>query len=160
MLIPAYIIASIFFAAGVVGSFVPVLPGSPLIWLGMLVFGFMTGFEKMGWIFLLLQGLLAAAVMAVDYLATALGSRFFGASKAAVFGALAGLFVGIFFFPLGLLLGPFAGAILFELIFTRNPDTALRSGLGAVIGFWSGALIKLVLETGMIIWFFVVVLKN
>ncbi len=158
MVIAAFITASLFFAAGIVGTFAPVLPGSPLIWLGMLIFGFMTGFEKLNWVFFLLQGLLAASVLGVDYLATALGSRYFGASKAAVFGALLGLIVGLFFFPIGLLVGPFAGAVLCELIFTRNPDTALRSGLGAVIGFWSGVVVKLILEIGMIVWFFIKVL--
>lgn len=158
MIIAAFIVASLFFAAGIVGTFAPVLPGSPLIWLGMLIFGFMTGFEKLNWVFFLLQGLLAAAVMGIDYLATALGSRYFGASKAAVFGALLGLVVGLFFFPIGLLVGPFAGAVLLELIFTRESNTALRSGLGAVIGFWSGIILKLILETGMIVWFFIEVL--
>ncbi len=155
MEIAAYIAASILFAAGIVGTFAPVLPGAPLIWAGMLVFGLMTGFEKLDWLFFLLQGLLAVAVMGIDYLATALGSRYFGASKAAVFGAVVGLFAGLFFLPLGLLIGPFAGAVLFELIFTRDSKTALRSGLGAVIGFWSGAVFKIILEVGMISWFFI-----
>lgn len=157
--IAAFITASLLFATGIVGTFAPVLPGAPIIWLGMLAFGAMTGFEKLNWLFFLLQGLLAAAVMGVDYLATALGSRYFGASKAAVFGAVIGLVAGIvFFFPLGLLIGPFAGAVLFELIFTQKPEAALRSGLGAVIGFWSGAVLKLILEAGMIAWFFIEVL--
>jgi uncharacterized protein YqgC (DUF456 family) len=158
MVIAAFVIASLFFAVGIVGTFAPVLPGAPLIWLGMLIFGIMTGFEKLGWLFYLLQGLLAVAVLGVDYLATALGSRYFGASKAAALGALLGLVVGLFFFPIGLLVGPFAGAVLFELILTRQPENALRSGLGAVIGFWSGAVIKLILEIGMIVWFFIEVL--
>lgn len=158
MEIAAYIAASILFAAGIVGTFAPVLPGAPLIWAGMLVFGLMTGFEKLNWLFFLLQGVLAIAVMGVDYLATALGSRYFGASKAAVFGAVIGLIAGLFFLPLGLLIGPFAGAVLLELIFTRKPDTALRSGLGAVIGFWSGFVFKLIMEAGMITWFFIEVL--
>ncbi|HPU01281.1 MAG: DUF456 domain-containing protein [Firmicutes bacterium] len=158
MVIAAFVIASLFFAVGIVGTFAPVLPGAPLIWLGMLIFGIMTGFEKLGWLFYLLQGLLAVAVLGVDYLATALGSRYFGASKAAALGALLGLVVGLFFFPIGLLVGPFAGAVLFELILTRQPENALRSGLGAVIGFWSGAAIKLILEIGMIVWFFIEVL--
>ncbi|MGB4681607.1 MAG: DUF456 domain-containing protein, partial [Dethiobacteria bacterium] len=112
MVIAAFVIASLFFAVGIVGTFAPVLPGAPLIWLGMLIFGIMTGFEKLGWLFYLLQGLLAVAVLGVDYLATALGSRYFGASKAAALGALLGLVVGLFFFPIGLLVGPFAGAVL------------------------------------------------
>ncbi len=154
----AYIIAALFFLAGIVGTFAPVLPGAPLIWLGMLLFGLLTGFKNLSWSFFLLQGLLAVAIMGVDYLATALGSRYFGASKAAVFGALAGLVTGFFFLPIGLLVGPFLGAVLFEYLARRQFDIAIRSGLGAVIGFWSGALFKLVLELGMIIWFLITVL--
>ena len=150
----ALIVASLFFAAGVVGSFAPVLPGAPLIWAGMLIFGFMTGFEKLDWLFFLLQGLLTVAVFSVDYLATALGTRYFGSTKAAALGALCGLIAGVFFFPMGLIIGPFAGAMLFELIATQNPETALRSGVGALLGFWGGAVVKLALETGMITWFF------
>lgn len=154
----AYIIAALFFLAGIVGTFAPVLPGAPLIWLGMLLFGLLTGFKNLSWSFFLLQGILAVAIMGVDYLATALGSRYFGASKAAVFGALAGLVTGFFFLPIGLLVGPFLGAVLFEYLARRQFDIAIRSGLGAVIGFWSGALFKLVLELGMIIWFLITVL--
>ncbi len=154
----AYIIAALFFLAGIVGTFAPVLPGAPLIWLGMLLFGLLTGFKNLSWSFFLLQGLLAVAIMGVDYLATALGSRYFGASKAAVFGALAGLVTGFFFLPIGLLVGPFLGAVLFEYLARRQFDIAIRAGLGAVIGFWSGALFKLVLELGMIIWFLITVL--
>ncbi|NLA12319.1 MAG: DUF456 family protein [Firmicutes bacterium] len=154
----AYIIAALFFLAGIVGTFAPVLPGAPLIWLGMLLFGLLTGFKNLSWSFFLLQGILAVAIMGVDYLATALGSRYFGASKAAVFGALAGLVTGFFFLPIGLLVGPFLGAVLFEYLARRQFDIAIRAGLGAVIGFWSGALFKLVLELGMIIWFLITVL--
>jgi len=158
MTIVAFVITFLFFGAGIVGTFAPVLPGAPLIWSGMLIFGFLAGFEKLPWTFFLLQGLLAVAVMGVDYLATALGSRYFGASKAAVCGAMIGLLAGLFFFPIGLLIGPFAGAVLLELLVTRRFNTAFRSGLGAMIGFWSGIIIKLVLEIGMIGWFLIAVL--
>lgn len=154
----AFIVAFLCFLTGIVGTFAPVLPGAPLIWLGMLLFGLLTGFENLTWKFILLQGLLAVAVMSVDYLATALGSRYFGASKAAVCGALAGLVIGLFFFPIGLLAGPFLGAVLFEYLAKRQFEIALRAGLGALIGFWSGALLKLILELGMIIWFLITVL--
>ncbi len=158
MTVCAYIVAVIFFITGIVGTFAPVLPGAPLIWLGMLLFGLLTGFENLPWSFFLLQGLLAIAVMGIDYLATALGSRYFGASRAAVLGALAGLVAGLFFLPVGLLVGPFLGAMLFEYLAKRQFEGAVRAGLGAVIGFWSGALFKLFLELGMIAWFLITVL--
>ena len=133
------------------------LPGAPLIWLGMLLYALITGFEPFSILFFVLQGVLALAVIGVDYLATALGSKHLGGSKAALWGSMLGLLVGVFFFPIGLLVGPFLGAVLFDLIFTRKPEQAVRAGLGATIGFWLGFPFKLALEVMMIAWFFIVV---
>ena len=158
MEIIALVIASLLLLTGVVGSFAPVLPGAPLIWLGMLLYGLIAGFGSLDVLFFLLQACLALAVIGIDYLAAATGSRYFGASKFAAAGAALGLMIGLFFFPVGLLVGPFLGAVLLELIFSRKADLALRSGLGAVIGFWVGFVFKLALEAVMIAWFFARVL--
>lgn len=151
----AIIIASLLFITGIVGSIVPVLPGAPVIWAGMIIYGIMAGFDNMPWWFFAVQGLLALMIMGVDYLTSALGSRYFGGSKAAFWGAMIGLLGGLFFFPIGLFVGPFAGAVIAELIFARKTDQALKAGLGAFIGFWGGLPVKLVLEAVMITWFFV-----
>ncbi|HOL17742.1 MAG TPA: DUF456 family protein, partial [Bacillota bacterium] len=144
--IAALIVALLLFITGVVGSFVPVLPGAPLIWLGMIIYGAMTGFRGLTWWFFTGQALLALAVMGIDYLASAVGSRYFGGGKAAFYGAMLGLLAGVFIGPVGLLVGPFAGAVIAELIFGRKTDQALRAGLGAFIGFWGGMPVKLLLE--------------
>ena len=149
----AIIVASIFFLTGLVGTLLPVMPGAPVIWLGMLVYGFIAGFENLGTYFFLIQALLALSVMGVDYLFTALGSRYFGGSKAALWGAAGGLLVGLFFFPVGLLIGPFLGAAMADILFRRNADQAVKSGIGASLGFWSALPIKLALEAVMITWF-------
>ncbi len=154
----ALVVASLFFLVGLVGSIVPVLPGAPLIWAGMLIYAFIVGFEDFNWLFFSIQGVLALLVMGVDYMTSALGSRYFGGTKAATWGSMLGLFIGIFFFPIGLLIGPFLGAMLLELIFTRKFDQALRSGLGATIGFLGGLPVKLIIEIFMIIWFFIRIL--
>lgn len=153
----AVVVASLFFITGVVGSIAPVLPGVPLIWLGMIIYGVMVGFAGLAWWFFAAQGLLALLVMGVDYLASALGSRYFGGTKAAFYGAMIGLLGGLLFFPIGLLIGPFAGAVIAELIFSRKTDQALKAGLGAFIGFWGGLPVKLILEGAMITWFFVTI---
>ena len=158
MQILALVIASLLFLFGIVGSLVPVVPGAPLIWLGMLIYGLMTGFEELTLVFFIIQGALALAVMGVDYIASGLGSRYFGGTRAAFWGAAAGLLVGLFFFPIGLLVGPFAGAVVAELIFSRRADRAVLSGVGASVGFWGGLPIKLLLEAGMIAWFFIRIL--
>jgi hypothetical protein len=151
----ALVVASLFFIVGLVGTLLPVMPGAPVIWLGMLIYGFIAGFENLGLYFLLAQAVLAIAVMAVDYLFTALGSRYLGGSKAAFWGAAAGLLVGVFFFPFGLIIGPFLGAAVADLIYRRNTDLAIKSGFGATLGFLGALPIKLAIEAVMITWFIV-----
>lgn len=149
----ALVVASLFFLVGLIGTLLPVMPGAPVIWGGMLVYGFIAGFESLGFYFLAAQALLALTVMGVDYLFTAMGSHYFGGSKAALWGAAGGLLVGLFFFPIGLLIGPFLGAALVDLLFRRRTDLAVKSGIGASLGFLSALPIKLTLEAVMITWF-------
>ncbi len=151
----AIVVASLFFLIGLTGTLLPVMPGAPTIWLGMLIYGFIAGFENLGVTFFVLQALLALSVMGVDYLFTAMGTRYFGGSKAAFWGAAGGLLVGLFFFPIGLLIGPFIGAALLDLLFRHRTDQALKSGVGASLGFWIALPVKLTLEVVMIVWFIV-----
>ncbi len=153
MELAALIVASLFFLIGLLGTLIPVMPGAPIIWLGMLIYGLMAGFETLGFYFFLGQALLALTVMAIDYLLSAMGSRYFGGSKASLWGAAGGLLIGLFFFPVGLLVGPFLGAAITELLFRRNSGQALKSGLGASLGFWLALPIKLATEAVMITWF-------
>ena len=151
----AIIVASLFFLIALVGTLLPILPGAPLIILGMLVYGLIAGFGNLRFSFFLIQVLLALAVIGVDYLFTAMGSRYFGGSKAAPWGAAVGLLIGLFFFPIGLLIGPFLGAALADLLVKRRTDQAIKSGIGASLGFLSALPIKLIIETAMIAWFIV-----
>ncbi len=149
----AVVVAFIFFLAGLFGTLFPGMPGPPLVWLGMLVYGFIAGFENLGAFFLVVQALLTIMVMGVDYLFSALGSKVFGGSRAALWGAALGLLIGLFFFPYGLLLGPFLGAAVAELLVRSKSDQAFRSGIGATLGFWGALPLKLFLEAVMIGWF-------
>lgn len=149
----AIVIASMLFIAGMIGTLVPIIPGAPIVWLGMLTYGLITGFEKHTVLFFVLQGLLAILVMAIDYAFTAMGSHYFGGSKAALFGAAVGLLVGLLFFPFGLLIGPFLGAVIADLIYKKNISAAVKSGMGASLGFWLALPLKLLIEIIMISWF-------
>ncbi len=151
----AVVVAFILFLAGLFGTLFPGMPGPPLVWLGMLVYGFIAGFENLGTFFLVAQALLALMVMGVDYLFSALGSKVFGGSRASLWGAALGLLVGLFFFPYGLLLGPFLGAGVAEMLARSKSDQVFRSGVGATLGFWGALPIKLFLEAIMITWFII-----
>jgi len=150
--------AIIFFLLGIAGTIVPMLPGPPLVWAGMLAYGFIAGFEGLSVTFFLLQGILVLATVGVDYLTTALGTRYFGGSRLAFWGATLGLILGLILFNLpGLLIGTFTGAIAGELLHENNLRQAVSAGVGAVVGFLGGIPFKIFLEIIMIIWFFLTI---
>ncbi len=152
-------LALILFVLGIIGTLLPVMPGPILIWLGMLVYGLLTGFENLPLGFFILQALAALLVMAVDYVATAVGTKKFGGSKVSMWGAVIGLFAGIIVLgPLGIVFGPFLGALVGEMLSGLPPDKAIRSSIGALVGLLGGLFIKLAIEAVMIYWFFRVLL--
>ncbi|EDY85171.1 conserved hypothetical protein [Verrucomicrobiia bacterium DG1235] len=130
---------------GLVGVVIPVIPGAIVMLVGALVFNFLTP----GWLNWWSIGGLAVLMIldrVADFAGTAAGTRMFGGTKWGIFGAVVGGLVGLFFGPLGLILGPVAGAILFELVWAkRHPREAARSGVGAGVGFGLSMLGRLVI---------------
>ena len=152
------ILAIILFGVGILGTFLPILPGAILIWLGMFLYGFLTNFENLSVWFYIIQGLATILVTSVDYIATAVGAKRFSGSKASVWGATLGLFVGVIVMgPLGLIFGPFLGALSGEMLVSHSFDKSIRSSIGAVIGVVGGLFVKLAIEVVMIIWFFITI---
>ncbi len=136
--------------AGVAGSFLPVIPGAPLIVLGALIYSIATDFQPVGaWRLVVLAGLAALAYV-LDYLSGALGTRKLGGSRWAMFGAIAGGLVGLFFGPFGILIGPILGAVGVELIYRKDVRIALKSGTGAVLGVFLGVIAKLSISVMMV----------
>lgn len=152
------IIAVLFFAAGLVGTILPALPGAPLIWLGMLVYGLIAGFEKLSAWFFIGQAMAVVLVFFIDYAANVWGVRRYGGSRPAIWGSLAGIVIGVLLLgPVGLVFGPFIGAVAGDLIAQKPLAAAVRSGVGTIIGMVGGLAFKLLVEAGMIIWFFVAI---
>ncbi len=152
------LIAILFFAAGVAGTVLPALPGVPLIFLGMVIYGLFTGFYNLSLWFFILQAAAVALVFFIDFAANAWGVHRYGGSQAAIWGSIAGLVLGILLLgPLGIILGPFLGAVAGELIDKKPLDRAVRVGFGTLLGLAGGTVLKLVVEAGMIIWFFMLV---
>ncbi|WP_347491090.1 DUF456 domain-containing protein [Desulfoscipio sp. XC116] len=151
----AMILAVLFFIVGLAGSLLPIIPGAVLIWVGMLIYGFLTKFAALNTVFFIGQALAAALVYATDYLAGVYGVKRYGGSRYAVYGSVVGTLVGIIFLgPAGIIFGPFAGAVGGELLNQRPLNNALRSGVGTLLGLLGGAIVKLAIQITMIIWFF------
>lgn len=159
MSIIGMVLAVVFFTVGVIGTVLPALPGAPLIWLGMLIYGFFVKFNNLPWTFFLGQGLAVALVFLIDYLAGIWGVKRYGGSKAAVWGSVLGGLLGVLLLgPFGLIFGPFIGAVAGELYQKSPLDRAFQVGIGTLIGFIGGTVLKLAVEILMIVWFFTTVL--
>lgn len=138
-----YTLAAILIVAGFVGTVLPAIPGVPLVFAGMLLAAWADGFQHVGLWTLIVLGVLTVIAVAVDFLAGLAGAKRLGASKLALFGAAVGTIVGIFFGIPGLLLGPFAGALLGELFAGGTLQRATNVGVGAWIGFLIGSVLKI-----------------
>ncbi|WP_066634585.1 DUF456 domain-containing protein [Desulfolucanica intricata] len=153
------IIASLLFILGLAGTTFPVLPGAILIWLGMLIYGFLEDFVHFTWTFYLFQGLAVIVVFLLDYAAGIWGVKYYGGSRSAIWGSILGAILGIILLgPLGIILGPFLGSIAGELLTCHSLNRAVRAGVGTLIGFLGGTILKLAIEIGMIVWFFMILL--
>ncbi|MCB8816125.1 DUF456 domain-containing protein [Desulfosporosinus shakirovi] len=152
----ALILSIIFFVAGLLGTILPILPGSILIYGGMLLYGFMTKFSTLDANFFLLQALVLVLVFSVDFVASAAGTRRFNGSKQAAWGAIIGTILGLIFFgPLGIVIGPFLGAVVAELLRGIQINQAIRVGFGTLVGILGGTVLKLCAEILMIVYFFI-----
>lgn len=152
------ILGSILILSGLVGSVAPILPGPPLSWLGVLLLHF-TDYADFSNAFLIISAFFMILITVLDYLIPMWGTKKFGGSRAGVIGSTLGLLVGIFVFPpFGIIVGPFAGAFIGELLMNReDTQKALKSATGSFIGFLLGTGLKLVFG-GIMAFYFVAAL--
>jgi len=137
-------IAALFMLLGIVGSMLPILPGPLTSWAGLLIFH-LTDAVPMNWTFLIITLIIAILVWLLDYIVPALGTKKFGGSKYGMIGTSIGLLVGIFApIPGGIIIGPFAGAFIGELINKSDSQTALKAAFGSFLGFLTSTFIKFV----------------
>lgn len=137
---------------GIIGCLVPVLPGPPLSYLGILFLHF-SRFGQFTTLALITMGVIALAVTILDYIVPVWGTRKFGGSKYGTRGATIGLVIGLFLGPLGLIIGPFIGAFVGELIFKDNINYAIKAGFGSLLGFLTGIGLKLAASFVMTFYF-------
>lgn len=147
---------------GIIGCVLPVIPGPPLSFLGLLLVHF-TKFAHFSPNTLLILGMLALIVTILDYIVPVWGTKKFGGTKAGVWGSTVGLITGIIILPMlgivlgpfgliGILAGPFFGALIGELIHGQESEKALVAAIGSFIGFLTGTIMKL--ATSIIITYY------
>lgn len=152
-----YALSAICMLAGLAGCILPMLPGPPLAWFGMLLLHF-TDRVDFSVTELVVSVLVVIATLVLDYFTPMIGAKKFGGGKYGNRGCVIGTIVGMFFLPLGLILGPFLGAVIGELIAGKPFRAALKAGFGSFVGFLFGTLIKLAVCLYFIIRFIMVMI--
>lgn len=148
------VLAIILIIVGILGCVVPIIPGPPISYGGILLLHF-TDYGQFSENFLYIFAGITIAVTVLDYIIPIWGTKSFGGSKAGVRGATAGLIVGVFFFPpIGLIVGPFVGAFIAEMMRENNTSKAIKSGFGSLVGFLLGTGLKLAASLSMTYYFF------
>lgn len=148
------IVSAVLILVGTVGTVVPVLPGVPFAWAGLLV-AFFSEYSDISVLALVVSGVVAILVTVADNVFPALMTKKSGGSKYGTVGSVVGLVAGFFMGPLGIILGPFAGAFIGELIFdSSNMNRVFKAALGTLKGFLFGTGLK-ILTCLIFAWIFV-----
>ena len=140
------ILGFLFMLIGILGSFLPALPGPPVSWVGLFLL-YLTKAIPNDWVVLGITLAIAIIVFALDYIIPAVGTKKFGGTKSGMIGTLIGLLIALIF-PIfgifGIIIWPFVGALVGELINKADSKTALKAAFGSFIGFLTGTFLKFV----------------
>lgn len=141
------LVTLVMFVMGIIGTILPASPGVIVIFGGMVLYGFMTNFAGLSIYFFIMQSVVMLVIFLVDFLASAVSTKKYGGSKQAAFGAVLGTIVGIMVFgPLGVIIGPFAGSVITEIIIGKQIKQAVLVGFGSLVGVIGGTIFKLLAE--------------
>jgi hypothetical protein len=149
------VLGSILMLVGLIGCVIPVLPGPPLSYIGLLLLQ-LTDSPPFTWKFLVIWLVITIIVTLLDYVIPVFGAKKYGGSKQGIWGAIIGLIAGIFFFPpIGIIVGPVIGALVGELVSGKTAGKATRAAVASFIRFLVGTKIHLIASSVMTSYFFV-----
>lgn len=149
-----FVVGGLLILIGIAGCFLPILPGPPLAFLGLWIQQLKEHnpfTSKFLWIWFGIT----LVVTAIDYWAPVYATKKFGGSKAGIWGCMIGLLLGFWMGPLGIIIGPLAGAFIGEIMNNQDSSKAMRAALGSFIGFLLSTLLKLIVCV-IIFWYWVV----
>ncbi|HBQ86419.1 MAG TPA: DUF456 domain-containing protein, partial [Syntrophomonas sp.] len=150
------IVVILLLLAGMAGTVVPFIPGIPLMFIGIAAYGWYDNFQTIDAQYLIVLACLTLLSVFMDYLSPMLGAKYFGSTKQGTWGALLGTVIGLFLFPpIGIIAGPFVGAIIGESMAGKDSRAALKVALGTVAGLFTGMLFNVILAIGMVLSFII-----
>jgi hypothetical protein len=147
------ILGALLIVVGLIGSLLPIMPGLPFSYLGLVLLQF-TDAAPFSLSFFIVWAVIVVALMFLDNIIPAYGTKKFGGSKLGIAGCMVGLFAGFFFPPLGFIFGPLIGAFLGELIAGNSSDKAFKAAMGSFIGFLASTGLKLMAASVMAFYYF------
>jgi uncharacterized protein len=147
------VLAGLLLLLGLIGCIVPMLPGTPLCYLGIILLHF-SSYAEFSIHFFIRWGVIIIIVQGLDYFIPIWGAHKFGGSKRGVWGSMIGMMIGIFIGPLGIILGAISGAFVGEMLAGKNTGTAIRAAIGSFIGFILGTISQLVVAGFLIYYYF------
>ena len=137
------VFAFLLLVAGIAGCVLPLLPGPPLAYAGMLLLH-LTDKVHFTTPQLVIWLVVVIVLQVVDYITPLLGSKYSGGTSFGNRGCMAGTLLGLFFMPWGVIVGPFIGAVAGEMIGGQDLPHAIRAGIGTLLGFLFGTLLKVI----------------
>lgn len=147
------VISGVLMIIGLAGCFLPILPGSPIAYLGLLAMQLRKD-PPFTWDFMVLWACITGVVALLDYWIPAAGTKKFGGTKYGIYGTMIGLVVGLLFFPpFGIIFGPLVGALIGELIAGSGHKKAIKAAMGSFLGFLLGTLVKVAATCVMIYYY-------
>ena len=149
------IIGALFILLGLAGCVLPVLPGPPLSFVGLLLLALINHFlPPLTPTLMIVMAIITLAVTVAEYILPLVSAKRYGASKWGIWGSVLGMAIGIFFSPFGMLLGAFIGAVAVEWLVQKEKGRAIKAGWGVFIGSLVGTALKLG-ASGMMVYYFI-----
>lgn len=156
MEIVMWVVIILLFILSFVGVFVPLIPSVLVIWLGFVLYHFLINGTKLGGLFWVSMGTFTVLLFIVDFLMNRYFVEKFGGSRWSEWGAIIGIIIGVFVLPpFGIIFVPFVFVLVIELVLRRTLTEALIAASGAIVGFLSSSLAKIIIQFIMIGWFFI-----
>ena len=155
------VVGFIFILIGLVGSFLPILPGPIMGWIGLLLLH-LTSIVPINYPVLIITFLISIVIWMLDYIMPAMGTKRFGGSKWGAIGTTIGLIIGIFVpIPLGFIFGAFLGALIGELLYNHTDiQRVVRAAFGSFLGFLASTTLKFIVSLGFMALYIYIAIEN
>lgn len=138
---------------GLLGTFIPMLPGTPISYVGLLLLLLIPGCT-LTWKFFLIWGIIVVVLQVLNYFIPIWGVNKFGGTKYGQWGSVLGVIVGLFLSPIGIILGPFVGAVVGELVAGSDFNSSLKAGFGSFLGTFIGMVLGIIVAAFLMFYYF------